>query len=184
LVRPHPGHAITGAGLRGFAPVPALRSSFDAASDAARANREAMRERLTELEGLLDQARGGGGERYVERHRKRGKLLPRERIELMLDRDAPFLELMPFIGAGTDYHVGGSTVCGIGVVEGVECMLSASDPTVRGGTSNPATLRKALRAMQIARENRLPFVNFVESAARTSPARPSSSSPAARCSAT
>ena len=140
-----------------------LRSGFDAGGAASTLNREAMAERLEELEALLATARGGGGPKYVERHRTRGKLLIRERIELLLDRDSPFLELQPFIAHGTDYHVGGSIVTGIGVVEGVECVINGNDSTIRGGTNNPYTLRKALRAQEIAERNRLPLINLVES---------------------
>jgi len=143
--------------------MPVLTSTFDPGSAAAAANREAMLARLAELDELLATANAGGGERYVERHRKRGKLLARERIELLLDADAPFLELMPFMAWHTDFHVGASTVAGIGVVEGVECMISANDPTIRGGASNPFSLRKTMRAQEIALVNRLPFINLVES---------------------
>jgi acetyl-CoA carboxylase carboxyltransferase component len=143
--------------------MPVLTSTFDPGSEAAAANREATLARLGELDELLAATRAGGGERYVERHRARGKLLARERIELLLDRDAPFLELQPFMASHTDFHVGASTVTGIGVVEGVECVVSANDPTVRGGTSNPFTLRKTLRAQEIALVNRLPMINLVES---------------------
>jgi acetyl-CoA carboxylase carboxyltransferase component len=87
----------------------------------------------------------------------------RQRIELLVDPDSPFLELSPLAGYGTGYPVGGSVVTGIGVVSGTECVLSASDPTVRGGSTNPWTLRKSLRAMQIALANRLPMINLVES---------------------
>ena len=80
---------------------------------------------------------GGGGEKYVERHRERGKLLARERIELLLDPDSPFLELSPLAAWGTDYTVGASLVTGIGVVEGTEVLVTANDPTVRGGATNP-----------------------------------------------
>jgi acetyl-CoA carboxylase carboxyltransferase component len=118
---------------------------------------------LDTIEELLGRTRAGGGERYVERHRQRGKLPVRERLELILDRDAPFLELMPFAAAETDFHVGASVVCGIGVVEGVECMVGGNDPTVRGGTSNPYTFRKVVRAQEISLENRLPYVSMVES---------------------
>jgi acetyl-CoA carboxylase carboxyltransferase component len=104
-----------------------------------------------------------GAERSVARHRKRGKLLPRERIELLVDRDAPFLELSPLAAYGTSFPLGASVVTGIGVVEGVECMLVANDPTVRGGATNPVTAKKVGRAMEIARENRLPLINLVES---------------------
>lgn len=127
--------------------------------------------RVAEIEALLATAAAGGGERYVARHRERGKLLVRERIELLLDRDAPFLELMPFAAWGTEYLVGASLVCGIGVIEGVECMLVGHDPTVRGGSMNPITWRKAIRALEIARENRLPVVLLVESGGADLPAQ-------------
>ena len=92
-----------------------------------------------------------------------GKLLARERIELLLDQDSPFLELCPLAAWGSDFPVGASTVVGIGVVEGVECLIVANDPTVRGGTSNPWTLRKGFRANDIAMQNRLPVISLVES---------------------
>ena len=113
-------------------------------------NRAAMLERLAELEAALDDARAGGGEKYVTRHHARGKLLPRERIELLVDQDAPFLELSPVAAWGTDFPVGASVVTGIGVVEGVECVIVANDPTVRGGAVNPYTLKKTQRAGEIA----------------------------------
>lgn len=122
-----------------------------------------MLERLRELEAQLEAARAGGGEKYVDRHRGRGKLLARERVELLLDPDSPFLELSPLAAWGTDYRIGASVVTGVGVIEGVECMLIANDPTVRGGATNPSTARKVGRAMQISEENRLPLVNLVES---------------------
>jgi acetyl-CoA carboxylase carboxyltransferase component len=122
-----------------------------------------MLERLADLEAALDSARGGGGEKYVTRHHARGKLLPRERIELLVDQDAPFLELSSVAAWGTDYPVGGSVVTGVGVVEGVECVIVANDPTVRGGAVNPYALRKTQRAGEIALANRLPLVNLVES---------------------
>jgi acetyl-CoA carboxylase carboxyltransferase component len=123
----------------------------------------ALRELLDDLDQELEKARGGGGEKYVRRHHERGKLLPRERIELLIDRDSAFLELSPLAGWGSDYTVGASVVTGIGVVEGVECVLVANDPTVKGGASNPWTVKKTFRAADIARENRLPLVNLVES---------------------
>jgi acetyl-CoA carboxylase carboxyltransferase component len=127
------------------------------------ANRDAMLAKLAELEAEHAKAIAGGGEKYVERHRRRGKLLARERIELLLDEDSPFLELSPLAAWGTDFQVGGSIVTGIGVVEGVECMVVANDPTVKGGASNPSSLKKGLRAAEIAAENRLPTINLVES---------------------
>ncbi|WP_407676301.1 acyl-CoA carboxylase subunit beta [Plantactinospora alkalitolerans] len=122
-----------------------------------------MLARLADLETALDAARGGGGEKYVARHHARGKLLPRERIELLLDRDAPFLELSPVAGWGTDFPTGASVVTGIGVVEGVECVIVANDPTVRGGAVNPYSLKKTQRAGEIAYSNRMPMINLVES---------------------
>ncbi|MCW2607574.1 MAG: carboxyl transferase [Frankiales bacterium] len=126
-------------------------------------NREAMLAQLALVEEQVAAARAGGGTKYVERHHARGKLLPRERIELLLDRDTPFLELMPVAAYGSTFPVGASVVCGIGVVEGVEVLVIANDPTVRGGASNPYSSKKVGRAMEIARENRLPLVNLVES---------------------
>ena len=140
-----------------------LRSSLDTGSPEFRANREAQLALLDELAVELDKARAGGGPRYQQRHRDRGRLLARERIELLLDRDAPFLELSALAAWGTEFAVGASIITGIGVVSGVECVLIAHDPTVRGGAMNPYSLRKSLRALEIARRNRLPVINLVES---------------------
>jgi len=140
-----------------------LGSTLDTASGEFAANRDAMLARLAEIEAEHAKAVAGGGPKYVERHRSRGKLLPRERIEALLDPDSPFLELCPLAGWGSEFTVGASSVVGIGVVEGVECVVSASDPTVRGGSSNPWTMRKSLRAHDIALQNRLPMIGMVES---------------------
>ncbi len=140
-----------------------LGSTVDTRSDTYRANRAALLAALAAHEEQLALARAGGGERYVERHRGRGRLLARERVELLLDRDAPFLELSPLAAWGTEFQVGAAIVTGIGVVCGVECVIIANDPTVRGGAMNPHTLRKQLRALEIARLNRLPLVWLVES---------------------
>lgn len=126
-------------------------------------NREAMLAKLADLDDQHAVAVAGGGDRSVERHRKRGKLLPRERIELLIDPGTAFLELSPLAGWGSDFTVGASVVTGIGVIEGVECMITANDPTVKGGASNPWTVKKIFRASQIAEENRLPTVALVES---------------------
>jgi acyl-CoA carboxylase subunit beta len=140
-----------------------LDTAIDPRNPSYLENRGAMLERLAELDAALDAARTGGGEKYVTRHHARGKLLPRERIELLLDQDAPFLELSPVAAWGTDFPVGASVVTGIGVVEGVECVIIANDPTVRGGAVNPYTLKKTRRAGEIALANRLPMINLVES---------------------
>ncbi|HEU4568141.1 MAG TPA: carboxyl transferase domain-containing protein [Marmoricola sp.] len=126
-------------------------------------NREAMLAKLAELAAEHAKAVAGGGEKYVERHHARGKLLPRERIELLVDPGSAFLELSPLAGWGSDFTVGASVVTGIGVVEGVECLITANDPTVKGGASNPWTVKKIFRASQIAEENDLPTISVVES---------------------
>ena len=140
-----------------------LASRVDPRSEVYATNRAAMETEVARLEEILAEARGGGGDRYVKRHLQRGKLLPRRRVELLIDRDAPFLELSPTAAAGTDYIAGASLVTGIGVVSGVECMILASDPTVRGGAVNPYTLAKMLRAYEISLANRLPLFFLVES---------------------
>jgi len=126
-------------------------------------NREAMLEKIEALDAEHAKAVAGGGEKNVARHRDRGKLLARERIELLVDEGSAFLELSPLAGWGSDFAVGASLVTGIGVVEGVQCMITANDPTVKGGASNPWTLKKGFRASQIAEENNLPTVSLVES---------------------
>jgi acyl-CoA carboxylase subunit beta len=140
-----------------------LASALDTRGAEYAARRDAMLARLAELDAEHAKALAGGGPRYVQRHRDRGKLLARERIELLVDPDSPFLELSPLAGYGTGFPVGGSVVTGIGVVCDTECVLIASDPTVRGGSSNPWTLRKTLRASDIALQGRLPLINLVES---------------------
>ena len=140
-----------------------LRSKVDTRSPQFRENRERMLELLAEIDQQLAIARAGGGEKYVARHRARGRMLPRERIELLIDPDSAFLELSPLAAWGTEYVVGASVVTGIGVISGVECVIQASDPTVRGGTTNPYTMRKTLRSFEIARANRLPMIQLTES---------------------
>ncbi|MEU4208443.1 carboxyl transferase domain-containing protein [Streptomyces sp. NPDC026206] len=140
-----------------------LPSALDAAGPGYAANRAAMLAGLAAIDAEHAKAVAGGGEKYTARHRARGKLLPRERVELLLDPDTPFLELSPLAAWGSDWAVGASLVTGIGVVAGVECLISANDPTVRGGASNPWTLKKALRAHRIAHANRLPVISLVES---------------------
>lgn len=124
---------------------------------------------LAELEAGLDAAREGGGERAVTRHHARGKLLARERVELLVDRDTPLLELSPVAGWGTSAPVGAAVVTAVGMVEDRPCLVIASDPTVREGTVGTATLRKIQRAQQIAYQNRLPVIGLLE-ASGTEPA--------------
>ena len=143
--------------------MPVLSSRVDTASEAYRGNRAGQLAAIAALNEQLELARAGGGPKYAQRHRDRGRLLARERIELLVDRDSPLLELSSLAAWGTDFPVGASIVTGVGVVSGVECVLIAHDPTVRGGAMNPYTLRKTLRALEIARRNRLPVINLVES---------------------
>ena len=132
-------------------------------STSEESRRSAMLAKLAELDAEHAKAVAGGGQKYVDRHHARGKLMPRERIELLIDPGSAFLELSPLAGWGSDFNVGASLVTGIGVVEGVECMITANDPTVKGGASNPWTVKKGFRAGQIAEENRLPTISLVES---------------------
>ncbi|WP_433306800.1 acyl-CoA carboxylase subunit beta [Actinoplanes sp. CA-030573] len=140
-----------------------LRSTLDTGSAEAVAARQAMLDALGEIAAETAKAVAGGGEQAVERHHSRGKMTARERIELLLDLDSPFLELAALAGYGSSFAVGGSVVAGIGVVSGVECLIVANDPTVKGGASNPWSLRKTLRMHEIARANRLPLIVLVES---------------------
>ena len=143
--------------------MPVLTSHVDPDDETYRANRAAQLAALDELGEQLELAIAGGGERYQQRHRDRGRLLARERIELLVDPDSPFLELSALAAWGTGFTVGATVVTGIGVISGVECVIIAHDPTVRGGAMNPYSLRKTLRALEIARINRLPVMNLVES---------------------
>src|SRR5690606_27400851 len=140
-----------------------LSSRVDSRTEEYQSNREAMLTRLAEFEALQDEARAGGGAKYVTRHQDRGKLLARERIELLVDPDSPFLELSTLAAWGTDKPLGANLVTGIGVINGVECAILANDPTSQAGVFNRYTLAKSLRIMDIAMENRLPLINLVES---------------------
>jgi acetyl-CoA carboxylase carboxyltransferase component len=140
-----------------------LKTRLDTRSDEYQSNRAATEEKLAEFERLQAEARMGGGEKYIERHRERGKLLARERIELLLDRDSPFLELSTLAAWGTEKPLGANLVTGIGVIKGVECVILANDPTSQAGVFNRYSLAKSLRAMDIAMENRLPLIGLVES---------------------
>jgi acyl-CoA carboxylase subunit beta len=144
---------------------PVLRSKVDLRSDEYRQNREQNLASLTKLEEALAKARAGGGEKYASRFRAAGKLLPRERIELLLDRDSHFLELCALAGHEIQDHTpGASVVGGIGVVSGVECMITASDATVKGGAINELGARKTGRLADVAEQNGLPSISLIESA--------------------
>jgi acetyl-CoA carboxylase carboxyltransferase component len=143
---------------------PPLRTNLDTRTPAFQENRAAMLEKLEEIDRLLDEAEAGGGPPHHERLAKRGKLPVRERIALALDPDSPFLEISPLAAYDVDYTIGGGAITGIGVIAGVECVIFANDPTVLGGALTPYAGKKWMRALEIARDNRIPYVSFVESA--------------------
>lgn len=145
------------------ASMPVLPTNVDRTSREFSANRRAMLTSLQEFRRLMAKAREGGGPKYVKRHLERGKLLARRRIELLVDRDSPFLELSTLACWGTDKNLGANLVTGIGVVEGVECVISANDPTSQAGSMHSIGVEKAMRAQDIARDNRLPLISLVES---------------------
>jgi len=141
-----------------------LRSRMDTSSADYHANLAAMQALWDEVAEQMRAVPTIGGRRYVDRHRRRGKMLVRERIEALVDPTSAFLELSPLAGWGTQDPVGVGVVHGIGVVAGVECAITGSDMTYRGGAANPVTLQKLLRFHEIARQNRLPLVILQESA--------------------
>ncbi|MBW2461412.1 MAG: acyl-CoA carboxylase subunit beta [Deltaproteobacteria bacterium] len=144
---------------------PVFVSKADLRSDEYRQNREENLRTLDTLGAALTEARAGGGEKYTTRHRGRGKLLPRERIERLLDRDSWFLEVSALAGHGMSGEASGSSIVGgVGLVSGVECMITASEATVKGGAITPITLAKSARLAEIALQNRLPAISLIESA--------------------
>jgi acyl-CoA carboxylase subunit beta len=145
-------------------PAPVLPTAVDTGAEAFQVNSGQMLGLLAEINRLLSEAARGGGDKAIERHRGRGKLLIRERIALLLDPDTPFLELSPLAGYQTNYAVGGGMVLGIGVVEGTECVIVGNDPTDLGGAMTAVSIRKLMRALEVARDNRMPYIQFVESA--------------------
>jgi acetyl-CoA carboxylase carboxyltransferase component len=140
-----------------------LRSHVDTRSEAYRSNRAGFLEQIAYLNEQLTLVRAAGGEKYVARHLARGKLMARERIELLLDRDSPFLELSPLAAWGTEFGLGAGIISGVGLVSGVECVITANEPTMKGGTLNPYSVLKSGRTMEICAQNRLPIINLTES---------------------
>ena len=143
---------------------PPLQSHVDTSSEAYQQNRADMLEQLDVIDELLVEAEGGGGEASIARMRSRGKMPVRERVANDLDPDSPFLEISTLAGYDSDYTVGGGMLLGIGVIAGTECVILANDPSVLGGALTPYAGKKWQRALEIARDNRMPYVSFVESA--------------------
>ncbi len=142
-----------------------LRSDANPSSDEFRANLEANLRLVDDLRSQLDRVACGGGERARERHLSRGKLLPRERVDRLVDPGASFLELSPMAAHGLydDEAPGAGIITGIGRVSGRECVIIANDATVKGGTYYPMTVKKHLRAQEVAAANRLPCLYLVDS---------------------
>ncbi|MGA7711055.1 MAG: carboxyl transferase domain-containing protein [Rhizomicrobium sp.] len=142
-----------------------LKSSISQSSPAFKSNTTAMAALVDELKSRMSVAAQGGDERSRNRHTERGKLLPRDRVERLLDPGSPFLELSPLAAFGMydgDIH-GAGMITGIGRVEGRECVIVCNDATIKGGTYYPVTVKKHLRAQEIAGENRLPCIYLVDS---------------------
>ncbi len=145
--------------------MPVIRSLADRRSDGFRQNADAMRAAVADLRTKVEEIRQGGGERARKRHTDRGKLLPRDRIRTLIDPASPFLELSQLAAYGMygENIPGAGIITGIGRVSGRECMIVANDATVKGGTYYPMTVKKHLRAQEIAWQNRLPCVYLVDS---------------------
>ena len=144
---------------------PVLTTKLDLSSPEAQARSRHNQALADELRAKVAEASLGGAERHRERHVARGKLLARDRVERLLDPGAPFLEVGQLAANGMyggDVH-GASMIAGIGVVSGRQCMIIANDPTVKGGSYYPMTVKKHLRAQEIAEENRLPCIYLVDS---------------------
>ena len=148
--------------------MPVLESRINPRSSEFQANAEAMRAVVADLRQTVDRVAQGGSEAARQKHIARGKLLARERVAALLDPGSPFLEIAQLAAYGMygegDFEVpAASVVAGIGRVNGVECMIVANDATVKGGTYYPMTVKKHLRAQEIALENRLPCIYLVDS---------------------
>ena len=144
---------------------PKLKSTLDTKSEQFIKNKEMMLDKLKFLDGLLDLAEIGGGMHHHERLAKRGKMPVRQRVMNVLDPDTPFLEIQPYAAYGTNnYNVGGGCVSGIGIISGVECVIFANDPSVKAGAMTVYVGEKWARAIEISRDNKIPFISFVESA--------------------
>ncbi len=142
-----------------------LQSKINTKSQAYQDNYQEMLQWCQQLDKHLEKSRFQGKDKHIARARKRGKLLARERIELLLDQDSPFLELMPLAGMQRKggFGAGGTSVSGIGLVSDKLCIINANVGTRKGGSVDYPTVIKGLRMSQIARENRLPTINLVES---------------------
>lgn len=142
-----------------------IKSAINTKSDAFSVNHDHMVEQVDDLKSVIETIKQGGGEKAAARHQSRGKLLPRDRINALLDPGSPFLEIGQLAAHEVydDYVPCAGVVAGIGRVNGQECMIVANDATVKGGTYYPLTVKKHLRAQAIAQENHLPCIYLVDS---------------------
>src|SRR5690348_6223624 len=145
--------------------MPAIRSRIDTRSEVFRDNAAQLRQLVEDLKAELARTAEGGGEKARAKHLARGKLLPRERIRALLDPGSPFLELSPLAAHGMygDAAPAAGIITGIGRVCGTEVVVVANDATVKGGTYFPMTVKKHLRAQEVALENHLPSIYLVDS---------------------
>jgi 3-methylcrotonyl-CoA carboxylase beta subunit len=143
----------------------ALSTAVDPKSREYQANRDAMQRLVAELQQRRAEAAKGGPEKARERHVARNKLLPRERVMRLIDSGSPFLELSPLAAGGMygDAIHGAGLITGVGRIEGRECVIVCNDSTIKGGTYYPMTVKKHLRAQEVAGENRLPCIYLVDS---------------------
>ena len=139
-------------------------SKLDKQNDQYEINTSEMISKLNDIDQLLDEAELGGGSHHHERLAKKGKMSIRERIFNVLDPDTPFLEISPLAAYDSDYAIGGGCVAGIGVISGVECVIFGNDPTVLAGALTHYASKKRGRCIEIARDNGIPYISFVESA--------------------
>jgi len=148
-----------------------IRSKINLNSASFQENYRKMLEKVAELEQHLQKSLFQGQEKHIEKARSKGKMLGRERIEMLLDRDSPFLELLPLAGLGipNSFGPGGTMVAGIGFVSEKLTLITANIGTNKGGAIDIASLQKALRIGEIGRENKLPGINLVESAGANLP---------------
>ena len=144
--------------------MPVLETKLDTGSEAFQQNLVDMKEMLTTMSELLGEAARGGGKDAMERLRSRNKMPIRERITHVLDRDSPFLEISPLAAWRSGFATGSGFVVGIGVIENVESVILGHDPSVRAGAFNQFNSKKLMRGLEIARVNRMPYIQFVESA--------------------
>ena len=142
-----------------------INSTINPRSEEFEANRQHMQTLVDDLREKIAQISQGGGEKYQKRHTERGKLLPRERINALLDEGSPFLELSQLAAweVYEDYVPAAGIITGVGRVAGQECMIVANDATVKGGSYYPLTVKKHLRAQSIAEQNNLPCIYLVDS---------------------